>query len=381
MEDASRLTDVRGPFQHDGGAAYVAKIDSSIQETDLVFLLENGVSIGRARAAHGDIRARGKGLFGVWRGSLYFSASDSSDCNKNGRRYQLFRVDNRNARLVSWVDNQDLLNAIAKNATQNNSFMINFFSPFGMTKDYFEQTNIPMPKSVLELGCAKWPFTAMRFLLEGTERYIGNDLSDIKEEFPPSFVSAFRSTINALRLPCEQRFDTVFQTRGDSYRLSGFEAKSRLSFDSLDVSDKVDFIHSTSVLEHVMQPEEVAAKMSSILPPGGLMFHSIDFRDHRNFSTPLEFLKLTPEEYVPIASENRLRASQWLSLIKENGFEILEQYNQFWLADGTLIFTRQDEAIELMVDERMRSEFTEPFRRMDFHDLSTLCVQFFCRKR
>jgi SAM-dependent methyltransferase len=381
MEDASKLTDVPGPFRHDGGAAYIAKIDGEIQESDLVYLLEDGVSIGRAKAARGEIRARGKGLFSVWRGSLYFSASDGSDCNMNGRRYQLFRVDSRTARLSSRVDNQDLLNAIAQNTLQNNSFMLNFFSTFGMAKDYFEKHNIPMPRRVLELGCAKWPFTAMRFLLEGTERYIGNDLSDIDEEFPASFVSAFRSTITALRLPCAQRFDTVFQAQGDAYRMIGFEAKGRLSFDRLDINDKVDFIHSTSVLEHVMRPQEIAGKMSSILRPGGLMFHSIDFRDHRNFSAPLEFLKLTPEEYATTATENRQRASQWLSLIKENGFEILEQYTQFWLAGGTLAFIRQDQAIEPMVDERMRSEFTEPFRSMDLSDLSTLCIQFFCRKK
>jgi hypothetical protein len=52
-------------------------------------LCEDGRSIGPAHAAHDDIRALGAGRFSHWRGSLYFSSSDNSDPNTNGRAYEL----------------------------------------------------------------------------------------------------------------------------------------------------------------------------------------------------------------------------------------------------------------------------------------------------
>jgi len=80
------------------------------QRSGLV-LLEDGRPLGPGNSLHDEIRALGAGRFSHWIGStpatptavaestLYFSASDNSDPNKNGRRYSIL-VDDVETALV-----------------------------------------------------------------------------------------------------------------------------------------------------------------------------------------------------------------------------------------------------------------------------------------
>lgn len=52
----------------------------------------------------------------------------------------------------------------------------------------------------------------------------------------------------------------------------------------------LDFIGSWAVLEHLYDPPQAFARFSQITKQGGLGLHQVDFRDHRDFSRPLEFL-------------------------------------------------------------------------------------------
>jgi hypothetical protein len=51
-------------------------------------LYENDAPLGPPHAPHFDIRNRG-GAYSHWKGELYFSTSDNSDPNQNGRRYEI----------------------------------------------------------------------------------------------------------------------------------------------------------------------------------------------------------------------------------------------------------------------------------------------------
>jgi pectate lyase len=44
--------------------------------------------LGLAHSLHADIIAHGKGRFSHWGTSVYFSASDNTDPNQNGRTYR-----------------------------------------------------------------------------------------------------------------------------------------------------------------------------------------------------------------------------------------------------------------------------------------------------
>lgn len=92
-------------IQHDTGCAYyvgplgarplawpitrfMADSASDAQASRLI-LLENGKIIGKPHALHDAIRTSGLGNYSHWGNSLYFSASDCSDPQTNGRRYEI----------------------------------------------------------------------------------------------------------------------------------------------------------------------------------------------------------------------------------------------------------------------------------------------------
>jgi hypothetical protein len=51
--------------------------------------LEDGRPTGEAHSGHRDIAQQGRGLYSHWAQTLYFSATDNSDPNENGRTYSL----------------------------------------------------------------------------------------------------------------------------------------------------------------------------------------------------------------------------------------------------------------------------------------------------
>lgn len=91
---------VTGPFRAQGHAfvAQVADVATLGDRADAprqspFLLCEDGRVIGRPHVAHDEIRQLGRGRFSHWQGHLYFSTSDHSNPNVNGRRYRLVRAD------------------------------------------------------------------------------------------------------------------------------------------------------------------------------------------------------------------------------------------------------------------------------------------------
>ena len=90
------------PFLSDGGKAWVCSLPpllhSKTDNTEAAFqsklrLLENGEELGPGHARHQVIRNQGGGYYSIWRDRTYFSTSDGSDPNVNGRTYTLTSVD------------------------------------------------------------------------------------------------------------------------------------------------------------------------------------------------------------------------------------------------------------------------------------------------
>src|SRR5262249_39595954 len=84
------------PFAVDSGFVFQARTpsyvtvasDSVEQPTrSTLRLYEDGLPLGPAHALYDRIRDRGDGAFVHWTQVIYFSASDNSDPNNNGRRY------------------------------------------------------------------------------------------------------------------------------------------------------------------------------------------------------------------------------------------------------------------------------------------------------
>ncbi|WP_421998991.1 sulfotransferase domain-containing protein [Reyranella sp.] len=87
------------PFRHERGHCWRVRLDDAISwATDTaerprvcpLALFEDATPLGPPHALHAAVATSGTGRFSVWQdGWLYFSASDNSDPNANGRTYRL----------------------------------------------------------------------------------------------------------------------------------------------------------------------------------------------------------------------------------------------------------------------------------------------------
>jgi predicted O-methyltransferase YrrM len=85
------------PFTSDGGHAFIARIPEEIQERiergAEAYVTEDGIRLPSPNTNHEIIREAGGGTYSLWNRHAYFSALDSSNCQKNGRSYELVWVD------------------------------------------------------------------------------------------------------------------------------------------------------------------------------------------------------------------------------------------------------------------------------------------------
>jgi SAM-dependent methyltransferase len=90
-----------------------------------------------------------------------------------------------------------------------------------------------------------------------------------------------------------------------------------------------DVVLSHAVLEHVFDLPMVVKTLARVTAIGGVNIHQIDFRDHRDYDRPLEFLLSSDEEFylepdAVLGRGNRWRLSETLHLFEQADFEILE---------------------------------------------------------
>jgi hypothetical protein len=106
--------------------------------------------------------------------------------------------------------------------------------------------------------------------------------------------------------------------------------------------ESIDFIYSNAVLEHVVDMRSVARELARVSKVGAWSAHQIDWRDHRDFSRPLEHLTLSDDEYLQAAEAenwkfefgNRLRSIEFRALFEEAGFEVVERETDLWAEKG-----------------------------------------------
>lgn len=94
------------------------------------------------------------------------------------------------------------------------------------------------------------------------------------------------------------------------------------------LKNKVDFVFSHSVMEHVSNIERAYKIMGEICRPGAGMSHQIDFRSH-GFSRPWNaYRQIDDQTWAQLCDGkkytiNREPPSRHLHLIRENGFEVV----------------------------------------------------------
>jgi len=95
-------------------------------------------------------------------------------------------------------------------------------------------------------------------------------------------------------------------------------------------ADSFDIVVSNAVFEHVENVPAAIENLARITRPGGFGIHQVDFRDHRDFSRPLEFMTLTAESFQKLFADvrgecgNRWRPSAIAVEMDKVGFDLVE---------------------------------------------------------
>lgn len=93
--------------------------------------------------------------------------------------------------------------------------------------------------------------------------------------------------------------------------------------------ESFDFIVSHAAFEHFRNPGVACREISRLLRPGGVTTHEVDFRNHRDFSRPLDHLSYPGWLWRAIIAHrphatNRWRMSDVIAGFQRNGLQVVE---------------------------------------------------------
>lgn len=189
-------------------------------------------------------------------------------------------------------------------------------------------------KSVLEIGPGDNLGVALLFLASGAERVACLDrfYSLRDERRQREIYLALRNSLSAAE---REVFERVVRFSGEAVKFDGVSLTEHYGHGAED-ADKVfapesfDVIVSRSVLEHVADLDKTLYSLNSVLRPGGLMIHKVDFRDHGLFSAygyhPLTFLTIPENRYAAMSRHagrpNRRLYGDYRERLVALGFEV-----------------------------------------------------------
>jgi len=182
-------------------------------------------------------------------------------------------------------------------------------------------------KVCLELGPGNSYINAYNFLMNGAKKVILVDKFPryIKTKKQKEYLKRELDYIKKKYNKKELSF-----VKGDSLNKEYIQLITK-DITNSGLKEKIDFVYSISVFEHIKDVEGNIKQLSKILKKGGLMCHSIDLRDHYNFNNPFLFYKYskkTWEKYLTkegVSYTNRIRYSEFKRLFKKYGFEIINE--------------------------------------------------------
>lgn len=208
-------------------------------------------------------------------------------------------------------------------------------------KDIFllaQKYNIPQDMDVFEIGTGRYPLFPSVFFMMGAKSILSYDVAklmrrDLTKIMTKSLKAHLREIRAELRLIDERvnQIDKVFAIDNSifTYKAPADARNTELP------SGSFDFVYSNAVLEHVEKRDVVAIhnECYRIIKEDGWLLHNIDLSDHFSHSdrrlSKINFLKFTERKWNVLTKnsffyQNRLRASQHLSMLKDCGFEIVD---------------------------------------------------------
>jgi SAM-dependent methyltransferase len=200
---------------------------------------------------------------------------------------------------------------------------------------------------LVEIGTGWYPMLPLCVHLTSGARVLTVDVEPLlHEEFTRRCLAFLRPRLDRLaahgdrpRADIERRLDDLdgaLRDGADLRRATGGAVEYRAPADArrLPLADgAADLVFSNNVLAHIPRDllPPILREARRVLRPGGLMFHAINCGDQYAFAdrsiTRLNYLKYSEEAWTlwnnRFLYQNRLRARDYLALVREAGFEIL----------------------------------------------------------
>ncbi len=218
---------------------------------------------------------------------------------------------------------------------------------FRLMLGHLKTSKVPIAGTrYLEVGTGWYPTFPYCLYLLGAARVETFDLNRyLKPELVTAMVERVRGKLAMLADAGERDLDDVTERFGKlsrkvaagatledategvvRYHAPADAAKTGLGASSVDV------VFSNSVLEHVPGPviDEMFAESMRILPPGGVMFHSVNCGDHYAYAdrkiNQLHYLQFSESQWQvwnnAFLYQNRLRAQDFTQMARAKGFAI-----------------------------------------------------------
>lgn len=193
-------------------------------------------------------------------------------------------------------------------------------------------------KSVVELGPGVNFGTALILVCWGAESVTVSDrfLSEFQTDYHTPVYKAI------IKLLLDDNRDCDIQPIRDVVDAGGYQT-SRLKCDknaledlATHYPDTFDITLSNAVFEHLYHPLKALNSLYLSMKHGGIGLHQVDFRDHRDFSKPLEYLLFDEFSFHEMLRErhcecgNRIRPDEMHAMFEHIGFNKVEFTPNMW---------------------------------------------------
>jgi SAM-dependent methyltransferase len=334
---------LRGPYAREEGVAWAVHLpelahlgdDASNPRRCPLALYENGVALRPAHSPHIDVRTIGRGAFSFWGGRLLFSASDNSDPNTNGRAYTysvarwLYR---RRTYLAPQGEPLPPVNHRRRDASPA-QIRADVAYTLQSSAAYLHHLRKFMPsltgKAVLELGPGINFGVVMVLAAYGAKPAVADPfLAPWDDDYHPKYYAALADAVARGFAGADVRgLRTLVEARGYPPEVI---ARYECAVEELTApSESADIVFSNAVGEHLADVGRAFQQIYRVTRPGGVGLHQVDFRDHRNFDLPLEFLvweeDVFREDFKRNHGEhgNRWRPDEMAEFMRAAGFEVV----------------------------------------------------------
>lgn len=235
----------------------------------------------------------------------------------------------------------------------------------------------PDGKVILELGPGINFGSALLLACHGALPIVADRfLANWDPAYHPRFYAALRKALAGRGTAADPRpLDRLLQHNG--YSDDEIRRVWRSAEDLQDVDDSsVDIVFSNAVLEHLFDLPAACRELGRISKPLAWGLHQVDFRDHRDFARPLEYLLLAEEKFRRVFVERHGECgSQWrppemARFFEATGFEVIR---------FTANMTAEEEYLREF-EPRLRKAASR-YREIPISELRTLGGRFLLRRR